>query len=277
MSILKEKFTLSNGIKIPKIGLGTWQVSDEEVENTVKIAIKNGYTHIDTANGYENERGVGRGIMGSDIARENIFVTTKILDTCKSYEGAKKQIKESLENLNLGYIDLLLIHSPKPWKELFEDSEKTYFQENIEVWRAMEEAYREGQIKAIGVSNFEICDIENIMENCEIKPMINQIKYHIGWTQDELVAFCKENEILVEGFSPICTGDLLENVEVKKIAKKYGKTVPQICIAYVLEKNILPLPKSKHEAYIIQNSEVNFSIFAEDMEYLDKVRGVVVR
>lgn len=277
MSILKEKFTLSNGIKIPKIGLGTWQVSDEEVENTVKIAIKNGYTHIDTANGYENERGVGRGIMGSDIARENIFVTTKILDTCKSYEGAKKQIKESLENLNLGYIDLLLIHSPKPWKELFEDSEKTYFQENIEVWRAMEEAYREGQIKAIGVSNFEICDIENIMENCEIKPMINQIKYHIGWTQDELVAFCKENEIIVEGFSPICTGDLLENVEVKKIAKKYGKTVPQICIAYVLEKNILPLPKSKHEAYIIQNSEVNFSIFAEDMEYLDKVRGVVVR
>lgn len=269
MGILQAHYTLSNGVQIPKLGLGTWQVSDEDVVRSVTTAIRHGYRHIDTACAYQNESGVGKAVSASGLKRNEVFVTTKIPDLYKTYDEAKACIQASLKRLNLGYIDLLLIHCPKSWKDFFEGSDKTYFDENISVWRAMEEAYKEGLVKAIGVSNFLIEDIRNIADHCEIAPMVNQIKYHIGWTQNELTAFCQKNNLLIEGFSPNATSELMKNEKVGDIARKYDKSIPQLGIRYALQKDVLPLPKSTHEEYIVENSQLDFAISPEDMEYLD--------
>jgi len=269
MNILKETYELANGVKIPKIALGTWQVSDNVVVSSVRVALENGYSHIDTASAYRNEVGVGKAVRESGIPRQDLFITTKVPAEIKSYEKTVAIIKKSLENLDIGYIDLLLIHAPKPWKEMFGDSKKTYFEENIAVWTAVEEAYKSGKVRAIGVSNFDVADIKNLMDNCEVKPMANQIRFFIGSTQDEITAFCQENDILVEAYSPIATGALLENEIVSEIAKKYGKTIPQLCIRYVLQRGTLALPKSTHKEFIIQNTNVDFEISKEDMEYLN--------
>src|SRR5690625_2559721 len=178
MSILKETLPLANGNEIPLIGLGTWQMSPDEAERTVEYALKNGYVHIDTARTYRNEEGVGRGMKASGMAREDFFLTTKVSARAKSYDAAKKDIEDSLTALDTPYLDLMIIHAPRPWGERKEDG--SYYEENKEVWRALEEAYEEGKIKAIGVSNFEIDDLENLFETAKVKPMLNQIKYHIG-------------------------------------------------------------------------------------------------
>lgn len=269
MSILTEVYELGNGVKIPKMALGTWQIPNDVVVNAVGAALKNGYSHVDTASAYRNEVGVGKAVGESGISREKLFITTKIPAEIKSYVKAKEIIEKSLENLHMDYIDLLLIHAPKPWQEMFRGCEKNYFKENIAVWTAMEEAYTSGKIRAIGVSNFDATDIKNLMDNCEVKPMINQIRFFIGNTQDVITTFCQENDILVEGYSPINTGALLENKLILKMANKYGKTIPQICIRYILQRGVLPLPKSTHEEYIIQNANVDFEISKEDMEYLN--------
>ena len=269
MSILTETYELANGVKIPKMALGTWQVPDDVVVDSVGAALKNGYRHIDTAFAYQNEKGVGKAVRKSEIPRQELFITTKIPAEIKSYVEAVATIKKSLENLNMDYIDLLLIHAPKPWKEMFEGSKKTYFSENIEVWTAMEEAYKSGKVRAIGVSNFNVADIKNLTDNCEVKPTTNQIRFFIGNTQDEITIFCQGNDILVEGYSPIATGRLLKNETVAEMAKKYGKTITQLCIRYVLQRGTLALPKSTHEEYIIQNANVDFEISNEDMEYLN--------
>ncbi len=269
MSILRETYELANGVKIPKMAIGTWQVSNSVVVNSVGVALKNGYRHIDTASAYQNEVGVGKAVRESGILRKELFITTKVPAEIKSYVEAVAIIKKSLKNFDLDYIDLLLIHAPKPWQEMFGGSEKAYFEENIAVWTAMEEAYKSGKIRAIGVSNFDVADIKNLMDNCEVKPMINQIKFFIGNTQDEITSFCQDNDILVEGYSPIATGALLKSGIVSEMANKYGKTIPQICIRYVLQRDALPLPKSTHEEYIIENANVDFEISKEDMEYLN--------
>ena len=269
MSILKETYELDNGVKIPKIAIGTWQVSNSVVLNSVGVSLKNGYTHIDTASAYQNEIGVGKAVRNSGIPRNELFITTKVPAEIKNYEEAVAIIKKSLENLDMDYMDLLLIHAPKPWQEMFGGTEKTYFEENIAVWTAMEEAYKSGKIKAIGVSNFDVADLKNIMDNCEVKPMANQIRFFIGNTQDEITSFCQKNNILVEGYSPIATGNLLKSGIISEIANKYGKTIPQICIRYILQRGALPLPKSTHEKYITENANVDFEISKEDMKYLD--------
>ena len=274
MNVLDQDFVLSNGITIPKLGFGTWQIPNDQVVNAVRLALKHGYRHIDTASAYQNEEGVGHAIRESGIERNGIFITTKVPAECKSYAEAKAIISQSLKNLNLGYIDLLLIHSPKPWSELFSGSNKTYFEENAAVWKAMEEAYADGIVKAIGVSNFEIQDIENINKRCTVTTMVNQIKYHIGYTQNDLVAFCQSNGILVEAYSPIATGKLLKNNDIAAIAKKYEKSLPQLCIRYVFQKGTLPLPKSTHEEYIIQDSQIDFEISPSDMGYLDDLSDI---
>ena len=267
MSVLAEYFTLANGVKIPKLGLGTWQISNEDVLQVVAIALKNKYRLIDSAAAYQNEEGVGQAVRESEIAREEIFITTKIPAEIKTYEKAKQQIEASLEKLNLDYIDLLLIHAPKPWAVMGK-SEKTYFKENIEVYKAMEEAYIAGKIKSIGVANFMKEDLENIIAHNNLVPMVNQIRYHIGYLQAELVAFCKEKEILVQGYSPLATGRLLKNVALKEVSGKYKKSVAQLCIQFVLQNEVLPLPKSIHKDRITQNSQLDFEISAVDMVYL---------
>jgi len=268
MSILTEYFELGNGNKIPKLGFGTWQTPNEVAPVAVEAALKIGYTHIDTAHAYENEAGVGQGLKASGVPRDKVFITTKVRAEFKSYDRAKQSIAESLAALDAGYIDLLLIHAPKPWAEM-ESGTNRYFDENVAVWQAMEEAYQRGDVRAIGVSNFQVDDIENLTSRCEIAPAANQIEVNIGYPEADLVAYCQQHGILVEAYSPIATGALLGDPGIKAVADKYGKSVAQVCIRWVLQKDCLPLPKSVHEEYIRQNTEVDFEISADDMAVLD--------
>jgi len=272
MGVLSEHFELSNGVLIPKLGFGTWQTPNEVAPAAVEQALRVGYTHLDTAGAYHNEEGVGEGLRASGVRRDKVFITTKVQAEYKSYDQARAGIDSSLSLLKSGPIDLLLIHAPKPWPEMFTDTTRMYFEENVGVWTAMEEAYRRGDVRAIGVSNFDIADIENITSHCSIAPMANQIRFHIGHTQDELVAYCKAHQILVEAYSPIRTGRLLKDPVIGAMAQRSGHSVAQVCIRYVLQKGCLPLPKSVHDEYIAQNAQVDFELTAEDMAQLDAIR-----
>lgn len=259
--------TLSNGVKIPELGLGTWFIDDDKVDNAVVSAVKIGYRHIDTAQAYGNERGVGAGIKACGIPREELFVTSKVAAEAKTYESAAKSIDETLNKMGLSYIDLMLIHSPQPWAEWREDG-KRYFEENIQVWKALEDAYKAGKIKSIGVSNFLIDDLENLLANCEIKPMVNQLLIHIGNTPTKLIEYCKKHNIVVEAYSPIAHGEALKNETIVAMAHKYGVSVAQLCIKYVLNLGTVALPKTSNEEHMQSNAKVDFEISAEDMEIL---------
>lgn len=270
MSIINETYTLYNGVEIPKIGLGTWQVKEgDEVYNSVLAALKNGYRHIDTAEGYGNEEGVGRAVRDSGVPREEIFVTSKLQSHIKTYEGAKEAFEETMEKLGFEYLDLFLIHAPWPWSEMGKECDKG----NVAAWKAMEEFYNAGRIKAIGVSNFEPKHIQNILDNTTIKPHVNQIGYFIGLDQSETIDFCNKHDIFVEAYSPLGIGYLLDNKDIQKVAKKYDKSTAQICIRWLLQKGTAPLPKSTHEHRIIENADVDFEIAKEDMNYLDTIKG----
>ncbi len=273
MTQLKEVFTFSNGVEIPAIGLGTWQMSPEEAEQMTAYALNNGYIHIDTARTYGNEEGVGKGMKASGVNREDFFLTTKVSAFSKTYDEAKKDIEDSLTALDTEYLDLVIIHAPRPWDKMHSDGpiEKLYFEENLQVWRALEEAYEAGKVKAIGVSNFEIDDLVNLLENVKIKPMLNQIKYHIGFRDEQLVQYCQENDIIVEAYSPIGTGKLLNNPDIQTIADKYNKSTAQIAIRYCYQKGLVVLPKSVHEEYVDNNAELDFEILATDMDYLNRL------
>lgn len=284
--MLKNKIKLNNGLEIPIIGLGTWQTPNGITSRVVQEAIDVGYIHIDTANTYDNEQGVGEGIRKSGINRENIFVTSKIPAEIKSYQEAKKKIDESLTLLNIDYIDLMLIHCPCPWNEFKKHSNAIannnwdgyqrhgYQEENLEVWCALEEAVQQGKIKSIGISNFFNKDTENILNHCSIKPVINQINYHIGFEQNDIVEFCHNNNILIEAYSPIATGDLLNNEFVKEIANKYGVSVAQLSIRYALDKTDIVLPKTTHKEFMIENAKLDFNISKEDMQILSSIDNV---
>ncbi|MCB8924888.1 MAG: aldo/keto reductase [Ardenticatenaceae bacterium] len=270
--ILNETFTLSNGVEIPKLGLGTWFINDTDVVEAVKEAVKLGYRHIDTAQAYQNERGVGEGIREAGVKREEIFVTTKLAAEVKSYEAAVASIDQSLKTMGLDYIDLMIIHSPKPWMEFHK--EDAYADGNREAWRALEEAYKAGKLRAIGVSNFEKEDLDNILESCTVKPMVNQILAHISNTPKELIQYSQDNGILVEAYSPIAHGELMKNEDVINMAEKYGVSVPQLSIRYVLQLDLLPLPKTANPAHMKSNAAVDFVISDEDMEFLKNIEQI---
>jgi diketogulonate reductase-like aldo/keto reductase len=270
--ILEENYTLYNGVLVPKLGLGTWFIDNQNAVQAVKDATKVGYRHIDTAQAYGNESGVGEGIKAASLNREDIFVTTKLAAEVKSYKEAVASIDGSLQKLGLDYIDMMIIHSPKPWAQ-FQESEP-YFEGNREAWRALEEAYKAGKLRAIGLSNFEKADIDNILSSCSIKPMINQILVHISNTPKELIEFCREKNILVEAYSPIGHGELLKNQEIKSIAEKYNVSVPQIGIRYCLQLGLLPLPKTANLKHMKINAEVDFVISKEDMEFLENMQQI---
>ena len=270
--ILNETYKLYNGTGIPKIALGTWQVSEQDAAGSVAAALKMGYRHVDTAAAYENEKGVAQGIRQSGIARESIFITSKVPAEVKTYEEAKAVIEASLSNLETDYIDLMLIHAPKPWAEMFQKGiDKTYFEENLAVWKALEEAYQAGRLKAIGVSNFDVADLQNIIDNAQVKPMTNQIRVHVGHVPEDIIAYCQKEDILVMAYSPNATGRLAKNQAVVEMAAKYNVSVPQLGIRYVLQLGLLPLPKTTHEEYMRANAQVEFEISAEDMDVLSKV------
>lgn len=267
--ILDEFYILNNGVKIPKLGLGTWLINNKVVASVVKNAIELGYRHIDTAQAYMNEEGVGLGIRESGIKRNELFVTSKVHAGYKTYESAMDSINKSLDRLNIEYIDLMIIHGPQPWLK-FRKKER-FFDENIEVWRALEDAYKLGKIKAIGVSNFLEDDIQNIIDHCTIKPMINQILLHIGRYDKHLVDYCQKNDILVEAYSPIAHGKALKHKQIIAIAEKYKVTPAQLCIRYVLELNTIALPKSSNIEHMKDNAKVDFIISKSDMEKLNKI------
>nr|WP_319486921.1 aldo/keto reductase [uncultured Cohaesibacter sp.] len=267
--ILQETFTLSNDVKIPKLALGTWMIDDNAVADAVVAAVKLGYRHIDTAQAYANERGVGEGIRACGVAREELFVTTKLDASHKNYADSKAAIEESLKTLGLDYIDLMIIHSPQPWGDFA--GEERFFEGNLEAWRALEEAYEAGKIRAIGVSNFQKEDLDNIIDNAKIKPMINQILAHVSNTPFELIDYSQSKGILVEAYSPVAHGKILDNPEIAEMAKKYGVSVPQLCIRYCLELGLLPLPKTANPAHMKSNADVDFEISADDMEALKTI------
>lgn len=270
MSIINETYTLYNGVKIPKIGLGTWQVKEgDEVYTSVLTALKHGYRHIDTAEGYGNEEGVGRAVRDSGIAREDIFVTSKLQSHIKTYEGAKQAFEETMEKLGFEYLDLFLIHAPWPWSEMGKECDEG----NVAAWKAMEEFYNAGRIRAIGVSNFEPKHIKNLLDNTTIKPHVNQIGYFIGLDQSETINFCTKHDIFIEAYSPLGIGYLLDNKDIQSVAKKYNKSTAQICIRWLLQKGTAPLPKSTHEHRIIENADVDFDIKKEDMDFLNTIKG----
>jgi diketogulonate reductase-like aldo/keto reductase len=270
--ILEEKYTLSNGVEIPKLGLGTWFISNRNVAQAVKDAVRIGYRHIDTAQAYRNESGVGDGIRACGVKREDLFVTTKLAAELKSYKEAVTSIDKSLKTLGLDYIDMMIIHSPQPWTEF--RGEDRYFEGNREAWRALEEAYNAGKLHAIGLSNFEKADIDNILEFCSVKPMVNQILAHISNTPKELIQYVQEKGILVEAHSPIAHGELMKNQEVIKIAEKYDVSVPQLSIRYDLQLGLLPLPKTANPAHMKNNADVDFVISEADMEFLKNVEQI---
>jgi diketogulonate reductase-like aldo/keto reductase len=256
-------------VTIPKLGLGTWFISDDIVADAVREAVKIGYRHIDTAQAYENERGVGEGIRTCGISRKELFVTTKLAAEAKTYEEAAAAVNGSLEKLGLDYIDLMLIHSPQPWAD-FRGGD--YSQGNREAWRALEDAYKAGKLRAIGVSNFKEADIENIISSCTVKPMVNQLLVHIGNTPAELMEYCHTNNILVEAYSPVAHGEILKSEEVKKMAEKYQVTIPQLCLRYDLQLGALPLPKTANPEHMQDNANVDFIISEQDMEVLKNMK-----
>lgn len=271
--VLNETYTLSNGVKIPKLGLGTWFIDDDKVADAVKDAVDLGYRLIDTAQAYGNERGVGEGVRNCGLKREEIFVGSKVAAEHKTYEEAKAGIDETLEKMGLDYLDLMIIHSPQPWVEV-NQSDNRYVEGNREAWRALEDAYNEGKLKAIGVSNFQIEDIESLMETAKIKPMVNQILCHISNTPLELIDYCQKNDITVEAYSPIAHGEILDQPEIKVIADKYGVSVPQLCVRYTVQLGTVSLPKTANKDHMKTNADIDFEISAEDMEILKNFKKI---
>ncbi|WP_343210566.1 aldo/keto reductase [Anaerolentibacter hominis] len=265
MKGLTDVYTMYNGVTIPCVGYGTWQTPDGDVaRESTKEAIIAGYRHIDTAQAYHNEQSVGDGIKeglaAAGLKREDIFITTKLWCDRKDYEDTKAAVRESIEKLGCEYLDLLLIHWPisTPHKDCWQEK-------NRDAWRAMEDLYKEGVLRAIGLSNFYVHHIDAL--NYTVKPMVNQIEIHPGYIQKELVEYCKANDIVVEAWSPLGSGAVLNNEFLKGIAQKYNKSVAQLCIRFCLQYGVLPMPKSVHKDRIIQNTEVfDFEISNEDME-----------
>lgn len=271
--ILHENYTLANGVQIPRLGLGTWMISDEQTDEAVRQAVALGYRLIDTAQAYGNEAGVGRGVRSCGLQREALFITSKIAAENKTYASAAQSIDESLCKTGLDYLDLMIIHSPQPWAEF--RGEKRYFDENREVWRALEDAYSAGKLRAIGVSNFLKDDLENLLSACKVRPMVNQILTHIANTPLELIDFCRENGILCEAYSPIAHGEALKNAAVARMAEGYGVTPAQLCVRYVLQLGMVALPKTGNPAHMQANAAVDFEISSADMEtlkHIDKIR-----
>lgn len=270
--VLTEHYTLSNGIEIPKLGLGTWMIADDKAAGAVRAAVAIGYRHIDTAQGYGNERGVGDGVRTSGVPREELFVTTKLQADFKTYDEARTAIEGSLAALDIGYIDLMIIHSPWPWAEFRGDDR--HFAGNLEAWRALEEFHQTGKIRSIGVSNFEQPDIENLLQGGTVKPVVNQILAHVTNTPFDVIDYCHSEGILVEAYSPVGHGELLGNPDILTLAEKYQVSVPQLCIRYTLQLSLLPLPKAANPDHMRQNAELDFEISDEDMDTLKNLAPI---
>lgn len=270
MKSLTDNFILQNGVKIPCIGFGTWKAQNGEIAvNAVKQALHAGYRHIDTAALYDNEESVGVGIKESGLPRDEIFVTSKLQNAAHGYQATINAFEESMKKLDLDYLDLYLIHWPNPimfrsnWQEA-----------NAGTWKAFEELYEAGRIRSIGVSNFHRRHLEELMKTAKVAPMVNQIRLCPGDTQDDLVSYLREQNILPEAYSPLGSGAIFEIPEMIALSEKYGKSIAQICIRWSLQMGFLPLPKSVTEVRIEENTKVfDFELSAEDVSIIAQLKG----
>jgi methylglyoxal/glyoxal reductase len=251
--------TLNNGVKMPWLGFGVFKVQEgEEVVNAVKTALEVGYRSIDTAAIYRNEEGVGQAIVESNVPREELFVTTKVWNGDQGYEATLAAFETSLNKLGLDYLDLYLIHWPVPSKGLY-----------IETWKALEKLYKDGRVRAIGVSNFNVNHLEDLLANCEIKPMVNQVEYHPVFNQKELHDFCKKNEIQLEAWSPLMQGGLLNDPVLVEIANKYNKSTAQVILRWDIQTGVVTIPKSIKPHRIADNADIfDFELTLEDLKQI---------
>lgn len=267
---IDDTYQLNNGVKIPVIGLGTWQTPDGDVaKNAVKDAINLGYRLIDTAAAYGNEESIGKGIRESGINRYDLFITSKLWNDMHGYKKTVEAIDQSLEKLNVDYLDLYLIHWPNPaavrdqWAEL-----------NAESWHAMEEAQVAGKIRAIGVSNFRCEHLDELLKVASVRPAVNQIYLNPSDMQEEVVSYNVEQDILSEAYSPLGRGGLLDNKTVVEVAQKYDKSPAQVLLRWSLQHRFVPLPKSVHSDRMKKNVDIfDFKINEEDMQVLDHLHG----
>mgnify|MGYP000904387565 CR=1 FL=1 len=268
-----ETVKLVNGVEVPRLALGTWLIDDDKAADAVRAAIKLGYRHIDTAQAYGNEKGVGEGVRASGVDRKEIFITSKVAAEHKTYEEAAAGINKTLATMGLDYIDMMIIHSPQPWTEV-NQSDNRYIEGNREAWRALEDAYKAGRIRAIGVSNFIREDIDNLWEGCEIKPVVNQVLCHISNTPLDLIEYCQSKGIIMEAYSPVAHGEAMKNEKIAEMADKYGVSIPQLCIRYDIQLGMVVLPKTANLEHMKTNADVDFVISDEDMELLKDVEKI---
>lgn len=268
---LTDTYTLANGVEIPIVGFGTWQTPDGDVaEASVKAALDAGYRHIDTAAAYQNEEGVGAGIRASGVARADIFLTTKLWNDDHGYDTTLRAMDASLEKLGTDYVDLYLIHWPRPLK--FHDNWK---ETNAATWRAMEEILQAGKARAIGVSNFRPQHLDALLETASVVPAVNQIFLNPSDMQPNVVEYNKAHSILTEAYSPLGTGKIFHVPQLQEMAERYSRSIAQLVLRWSLQHEFLPLPKSVHADRIRQNGELfDFEISAEDMAVIDSLRGV---
>ncbi len=261
-----KPFVLNNNVVVPYVGYGTWQITEPDmVIGSVLYALKNGYRHIDTAQIYNNQKYIGQAIKQSGIDRKDIFITSKVWNSCRGYEKTLQAFEQTLQELDTDYLDLYLIHWPYNDK-----SSANPDQDNIDTWRALEHLYKAGKVRAIGLSNFNIKQVNNILLNCEIAPMANQVEIHPGHYQKDLVEFCQANNILVQAWSPLGSGSLLNNPTLNTIADTYNVSVAKLCLNWIYSKNIQPLPKSTTKENIIKNlSFYDFDLDQQDIDIID--------
>lgn len=270
MRSLTDTYRLHNGINIPCVGFGTWQIPDgEETISSVKKALSSGYRHIDTAQAYGNEKSVGIAVKESNIPREDIFITSKLGNADHGYEKTKTSFEMTLEKLDIDYLDLYLIHWPNPI-HFRDDWQKI----NAETWKAFEELYSKGKIRAIGISNFWIHHINELLKTAKVIPMVNQIRLCPGETSDDLVNYCRKLDIQLEAYSPLGTSQVFDVPELKKLSEKYGKTVAQISLRWSLQNGFLPLPKSVTLSRIVENADIfDFELSKQDIRVISELKG----
>jgi len=268
MRSITDTFTLNNGLAIPCVGYGTFQTPVPETKKAVRAAIAAGYRHIDTAAFYGNEAGVGQAVRECGLPREELFVTSKVWNADRGYEKTLAAFDRSLSELGLDYVDLYLVHWPANYLQFGREAARL----NAETWRALEEVCRAGRAKSIGLSNFLPHHIDALMQTAQIKPAVDQIEFHPGWNQRGVVRYCQDEGIVVEAWSPLGRREVLADETLTAVAAKYGKSTAQLCLRWVLQHGVLPLPKSVTPARIAANTQLfDFEIDAEDMRTLDKL------
>lgn len=266
MAAFHKQLTLANGLQMPTIGFGTWQITNAtEAYEATSSALACGYRHIDTARVYGNEDSVGKALRDSGIPRSEVFITSKLPAEIKDPDEALTSFETTLAATGLDYLDCYLIHAPWPWHDIGRDCAAG----NKAVWEAFEAIYRSNRAKAIGVSNFNVVDLKAILDGCSTRPMVNQIRFFIGNTQEDVVGFCRSEDIQVTAYSPLATGKILCHPGILAVAERHGKSVAQVCIRYAIQKGVGPLPKSTHPQRISENADVDFEIASADMALLD--------